>query len=682
MRRNEKAKRVVKLGNRLLLYYGTLIFLSLVLVASVQIASTYRSRLDQTRDTLNLLAQRQSLYIENFMEGYKQKAEQLSQNPRIVDERISIDERIQFSRSVRNRFGFGTLALSQEDATVLVYDDAKTVVNLGDRQYMKEVIANERTAISTLMADRLTGNLSVTVATPIPKELNPNGKHEFLLVDLDGNIIKNVATEFTYMQSGQAYLIDSLGHIIAHVDPEQMNLEMSIMERATTQPEFRSLAEFIAAASKSEHGSGMYRYQGKEKFAAYRFVEGTDWRVVVTVESDEVLAGVYAGIWANALLALVILGVAMLITYLVGKSISSKTNALSEALDKLGKYQLHFHIPMMEKIKQKKRMDEIEASILDVDLVKERLLDIVTRTSQASEQVNRSVETLQSAVTHTVMSADDISQTIESLANGATSLAGNAEKGAANVTKMSEFLERNNILLKKLNDDAASIVEYKDKGLVQIRELADISSSNENVFREISAIVNETYESSREIQSSTEMIQQIAQQTNLLALNAAIEAARAGEQGKGFAVVADEIRKLAENSTSFTEQISNVVAKLATKVSEVVQTIQNFEHNMLTQRENTVQTQAEFNNIATSIDRMEQVINNINGSVDRILQENESVMSIMKQLSSMSEENAASTEQVTSSIQEQSAQIQQISSQSEELTEISHGLLELVEQFR
>lgn len=102
-----------------------------------------------------------------------------------------------------------------------------------------------------------------------------------------------------------------------------------------------------------------------------------------------------------------------------------------------------------------------------------------------------------------------------------------------------------------MTDSRRVIDEVNQSVLALVDELGQISN-----------IVMSLKGQTDQIGSVVEVINGIAEQTNLLALNAAIEAARAGEKGRGFAVVADEVRALAHRTQESTTEIKSAIESI------------------------------------------------------------------------------------------------------------------------
>lgn len=364
--------------------------------------------------------------------------------------------------------------------------------------------------------------------------------------------------------------------------------------------------------------------------------------------------------------------------WLVSTKIIEKIQKLTEHAKSLQKLNLEQDIPD-SLLNLNNEIGEVSNAI---QVAFNELRSFAKDTDNISDEVMEYSLILEDNIKQLGKSSQEISQVVSEISLGASKQATDTEEGTYKVEELGHAIEDNKDQIRAITELMDNVEAIKNDSYKSIINLANESQATLLSTKEIYSVIKDTNDRAKEIEEASHMIKSIAEQTNMLALNAAIEAARAGEDGRGFAVVADEIRKLAEKSNTFTEEIENIINVLTKSTNESVNTVDNMINILGKQNEEVQITTNKFNLISNNIEETKKAIYSLNNSAIDMNAKKNYIIDILQSLSAIAEENAAATEQVAASVEQQTLSIDKFDNSIIEMTNLSEKMKGIVSKFK
>jgi twitching motility protein PilJ len=205
--------------------------------------------------------------------------------------------------------------------------------------------------------------------------------------------------------------------------------------------------------------------------------------------------------------------------------------------------------------------EDITGAIADsINFAVEALRSLVQTINETAVQVAAAAQETQATAMHLAEAAEHQAQQITSASAAINEIAVSIDEVSKNSAESADVAQRS--------------VQIAAKGAEVVRQTIQGMDSIRDQIQETSKRIKRLGESSQEIGSIVELINDISEQTNILALNAAIQAASAGEAGRGFAVVADEVQRLAERASNATKRIETLVQTIQSDTNEAVSSME------------------------------------------------------------------------------------------------------------
>ena len=560
-----------------------------------------------------------------------------------------------------------------------------TTLQLGEREYFKQVIATQKPVVSEVLLSKTTGKFSVNVAVPVVF----NGQ---LTGVLTGSVslekLTGLIKDMKFQTTGYGVIADNAGSVIIHPRLPEVVGKLNFTEKKIN-PELK-----LKESELDDHFISLFKSTadtGKPVRGIYKFADGVTrigvftpinlpgnqrWVMIVTAPEAEATQVITSLTHTMLLGSLVCLVLAILFISLMSKRIAKPVTLIRDECLLLAQGDLR------EQQTNVFSHDEIGQLAQGFQAMRGSLHALVTKVLSQSEQLAASSEELTTSALHSADAANQVAGSITEIAAGAEKQAASASHIATVAQEMAAKTEQISFSAQDVSAIALTTSQTAEQGRQTVNQTVEQMNEIGKGSTALETAITELSKGSKEISEIVTLISAIAKQTNLLALNAAIEAARAGEHGRGFAVVAEEVRKLAEESNQATQQISALIQQNQLNMNQAVIASQAGAEGIRTGITLVHATGETFKNIVESILQLSCQIKDISESINQMASGNQSLITSIREIDAVSKQAAAESQTVSAATEEQSASMQQIASSSQGLAMLASDLQAAVAKFQ